>query len=191
MNVFNRVVVSLIALALLAGGVVMLLTITGALGPEQVLRGPLSDQLTSIAATEGASWWTNIGIAIGLVVVGLVLLWLELIRPLTSRPKMVLLSHEAEGSAFIALNSIRDLAERTMQQHPNVRQAQCRIRQTSRGLRVGSTVMLDTGSDVPRISAEIRNSVKEELERLVGLPVTDVAVRVRYSGAGQRPVLVS
>ena len=191
MNVFNRVVVSLIALALLAGGVVMLLTITGALGPGQVLRGSLSDQLTSIAATEGASWWTNIGIAIGLVVVGLVLLWLELIRPLTAKPKMVLLSHEAEGSASIALHSIRELAERTVQQHLNVRQAHCRIRQTSRGLRVRSTVMLDTSSDVPRISTEIRNSVKEELERLIGLPVSDVAVRVHYSGASQRPVLVS
>lgn len=191
MNVFNRVVVSLIALALLAGGVVMLLAITGALGPGQVLRGSLSNQLTSIAATEGGGWWTNIGIAIGLVVVGLVLLWLELIWPLTAKPKMVLLSHEAEGSAFIALHSIRDLAERTVQQHPNVRQAQCRIRQTSSGLRVRSTVMLDRGSDVPRISAEIRNSVKEELERLIGLPVTDVSVRVRYSGVGQRPLLVS
>jgi hypothetical protein len=191
MNVFNRVVVSLIALALLAGGVVILLTITGALGPGQVLRGPLSDQLASIAATEGASWWTNMGVAIGLVVVGLVLLWLELIWPLTAKPKMVLLSHEAEGSAFIALNSIRELAERTVQQHTNVRHARCRIRQTSSGLRVGSTVILNPGSDVPRISAEIRNSVKEELERLVGLPVTDVAVRVHYSGAAQRPLLVN
>jgi uncharacterized alkaline shock family protein YloU len=50
--------------------------------------------------------------------------------------------------------------------------------------------MLDRGSDVPRTSAEIRSSVKEELERLIGLPVTDVAVRASYSGVGQRPLLI-
>jgi hypothetical protein len=188
MNVFNRVVVSLIAVAILAGGVVILLTVTGALGPEQALGGLLSAQLTNIATSEGAGWWANIGIAIGLVVMGLVLLWLELIWPLTSRPKMVFLSQEAEGSAFIALHSIRDLAERTVQQHANVRHAHCRIRQTPSGLRVRCAVMLDRGSDFPRTSAEIRSSVKEELERLIGLPVTDVAVRASYSGVGQRPL---
>lgn len=183
MNVANRLIVLILALLVLLGGVLVLLVAAGAVDPEEIPGDLLLPQFENVAKSKGSDLGTNIGIALALVFGGLLLLILEL-RPLAAAPRMVLVSGGEEGALRIAYDSIRELAERTGRGNRSVRHLKCRVRVTSSGLRILCLANLNMGSDVPKVSSELQNSIDDAVERLTGLPVVDVAVRAKYGGDG-------
>ena len=184
MNLINRLIVLILALVALLGGVLVLLVLTGAIAPEEIPGGLLLPQFESVAKGKGAALGTNIGIAIALLLGGLLVLVMEL-RPLASGPRMVLVSAGEQGVVRIALESIRELAEKTGGGNRSVRSLKCRVRVTPSGLRILCLANLNLGSDVPIVSSELQKSIDDAVERLTGLPVIDVAVRARYGGDGE------
>ena len=188
MNVFNRLLGILVSAALLFAGVVLLLLITKAADPEAIGGKRFEPELASIAAAKEDRLAANYGIAIGLIVGGVVLLIVES-RPLLAGPRMVLVSGQPEGVVRVSLDSITELAERTGREHRYVNSVRCRVHPTSAGLRIRCQANLNMGSDVPAVSTELQSSVKEVVERLVGLNVIDVAVRAKYTGGGDVALL--
>ena len=183
MNVANRLIVLILALLVLLGGVLVLLIAADAVAPEEIPGDLLLSQFENVAKSEGSDLGTNIGIAAALVLGGLLLLISEL-RSLAAGPRMVLVSAGEGGVVRIAHESIRELAERTGRGNRSVRHLKCRVRVTSSGLRILCLANLNMGSDVPKVSSELQNSIDDAVERLTGLPVVDVAVRAKYGGDG-------
>ena len=181
MNAFNRLVVLIVSLLVQLAGVLIILAIAEVVDPEEIPGNLLSPQLKRVAISDGAELWTNVGIAAGLMLGGLMVLVMEL-RPLLARPKMVLVSSGPEGAVRIALDSIRELAEKTGRGNRAVKQVRCRVGVASNGLRIRCLVSLKMGSDVPKVGSELQSATNDVVERLTGLPVVDVAVRARYSG---------
>ena len=190
MNTFNRLFVTVAALAMIAGGVLVLLVVSETVSPRFLPGNTFSPQFTSMAAHTGADLWEDVGIAIGLIVVGALLLALE-VRQLvrSSTPGMVLLSSSEEGVVRLSLDSIAELARRTGSGSRGVRNMRCYVRVTSAGLSIRCMVGLRMGANVPEASAEIQKNVREVVERLTSLTVRDVPVRARYLRGGDQPLL--
>ena len=190
MNVFNGFLVTLGALACIAVGVLILLVVTDTLASQSVPISPLRQQLNAMAEDTGGAWWRDVGIALGFIVVGLIVLALEArLVTRTAAPGMVLVSSESGGSVRMSVESIVQLAQRTAQSNREVRSIRCRVRVTPAGLVIECTAGLRMGSDVPAVTAEIQQDIREVVERLTSLQVIDVPVRARYQGDRDQPVL--
>ena len=183
MNHLNRFIVLVVALLAVLVGVLTLLVAIDALDPEEIPGDLLVAELEDVAHSTGSDLQANVGFGIALVVGGLFFLMLEL-KPLGTGPRMVLVSAGEEGVVRIAHESIRELVERTGRGHRSVRGLKCRVRVTSGGLRIRCLVTLNMGSDIPKVSSELQESVDDVVERLTGLSVLDVAVRAKYGGNG-------
>ena len=191
MNAFNGFVVGLVGLLAIVAGVFILLVGTETISVADVPGEAFDQQLAVMASKTGASWWADMGIAIGLIVSGVVLLTLEFMNVTrAATPEMVLLSSDAEGAVRVSLESIRELAEQTGRGNRDVRRIRCVIRVTAGGLRIRCTVGLRMAADLPGASAKIQKDVREVIERLVGLPVLEVLVRARYVRDRDQAVLV-
>ena len=190
MNLVNGLLATLAALASIAVGVAVLLVISDTLPPQAVPVPILSQQLAAVAEHTGGQWWRDAGIAIGLIAAGVIVLALE-VRLLTGTAAsgMVLLSSESNGTVRMSLHSIAQLAQRTAQGNREVRSVRCRIRVTPGGVAVHCAAGLRMGSDVPAVTTDIQENIREVIERLTGLIVTDVPVRARYQGDRDQPVL--
>ena len=77
MNAFNGFVVGLVGLLMIVAGVFILLVGTETISVADVPGEAFDQQLAVMASKTGASWWADMGIAIGLIVSGVVLLTLE------------------------------------------------------------------------------------------------------------------
>ena len=188
MNLMNRLLAILASALLLLVGVVLLLVAADAVEPSQIAGGPFAPQLQRVDASSGDHLVANYGIALGLIAAGVVLLAFES-RSLLAGPSMVLISGGPEGVIRVSIDSITELAERTSRGHRSVNSVRCYVRATSSGLRIRCQAKLNMGSDVPAVSVELQNSTKEVVERLIGLPVVDVAVRAKYAGDGDVALL--
>ncbi len=179
MDVANRVIVFILALLALLGGVLVLLVAVGAVEPGDLLLPQFED----VAEATGAGLAAANGIAVVMVLIGLLLLVVEL-QPIVARPRLVLVSAGEAGVVQIALDSVKELAERTGGANRSVKGLKCRVRVTSGGLRIVCLADLNMGSEVPKVSAELQESIDDAVERLTGLEVVDVEVKARYRGDG-------
>ena len=190
MNAFNGFLVTLGALACIAVGVLILLVVTETLAAQAVPISPLRQELSVMAQDTGGAWWRDVGIALGFIVVGVIVLALETrLVTRTAAHGMVLVSSESNGSVRMSVDSIVQLAQRTAQSNREVRSMRCRVRVTAAGLVIECVAGLRMGADVPEVTAEIQQDVREVVERLTSLQVIDVPVRARYQGDRDQPVL--
>ena len=160
-------------------GCVVLLVAAGAIDPGDLLL----PQFENVAKAKGAALAATNGVAVPMVFTGLLLLIL-LLRPIVARPRLVLVSAGEGGVVQIALDSVRQMAERTGGGNRSVKGLRCRVRVSSGGLRILCLADLNMGSDLPKVSSELQESIKDVVERLIGLAVVDVRVKAKYRGDG-------
>ena len=190
MNLFNGLLVTIGALASLAVGVLILLVVTETIPLETLPNTALRQQFVGMADHSGGALWRDVGIAIGFIAVGLIVLALEA-RMLTrgGAAGMVLVSAGPEGVVRMSIDSIAQLAQRTARGNRDVRNIRCTVRAAPGGLTIRCVAGLRMGSDVSEVSSDVQQNIREVVERLTGLPVTDVPIRVRYEGDRDQPVL--
>lgn len=181
MSIFNGILVTVGSLAAMAAGALILLVVTATVAPQDFPGALLRPQLDAMAAHTGGALWRDVGIAAGLIAAGLLVLYLE-VRQLTraATPGMVLVSSGADGVVRLSLASVTELAKRTGAASQDVRNIRCRVRVTSAGLIIHCALGLRMGADVPAVSSDVQQNVREVVERLTSLTVSDVPVRARY-----------
>lgn len=190
MNVFNGLLVTLGALTSIAVGALIVLVISGTLLPQDVPAFLFQQQLGEMAARTGAGLWQSTGIAAGFIAAGLFILALE-VRTVTRRGTagMALISSEANGTVRLSVESIAQLAQRTGRGNRDVRSIRCRVAVRPEGLNISCAAGLRMGADVPAVTADVQQNIREVVERLTGLQVIDVPMRTRYQGDRNQPVL--
>ena len=190
MNLLNGLLVTIGALASIAVGVLILLMVTETVPVETLPNAALRQQFAGMAEHSGAALWRDVGIAIGFMAVGLIVLALEA-RMLTrgGAAGMVMVSSGPDGVVRMSIDSIAQLAQRTARGNRDVRNVRCNVHVTPGGLTIRCVAGLRMGSDVPEVSSDVQQNIREVVERLTGLPVTDVPIRVRYEGDRDQPVL--
>lgn len=190
MNLLNGLLVTIGALASIAIGALVLLMVTETIPADTLPNAALSQQFAGMVEHSGAALWRDVGIAIGFIAVGLIVLALEA-RMLTrgGAAGMALVSSGPDGTVRVSVESIAQLAQRTARGNRDVRNVRCNVQVAPGGLAIRCVVGLRMGADVPEVSSDVQQNIREVVERLIGLPVADVPIRARYAGDRDQPVL--
>lgn len=186
MTVFNRVVVVVVALVLLAGAVITLLVATEATDPDGY--GWFDFILEKAADITGAGLVSTIVVAVVVALGSLAVLFFEL--ALSRQPVPLLISSSEEGVTTINQDSVCVLAEKTAATVHNVRDVHCSVGEKAGGLAISCQAIVSLASNVPEICAELQGKVKEEVEKLTGLPVAQIDVKTKYESADAKRLTV-
>lgn len=174
---------------LLASGVVILAHALDAL-PPITLRGgggQLALGLDLTALPMRARWlWAAAGL--GLTVLGLGFAWLSMARSTASREKSarVTLSGASRnglygsGAVTVGVKSLHALVAHEAERDPAVREADPVLRLKKQGWQVACRLSVVPDASIPEVTARVKSTLSDALERHTGLPVvrTDLDVQV-------------
>jgi len=165
MNVFNRIVMILLILGLLALCVVMLVEPQAAVETAIYLLSNL--QASGYISGGGLDTYYVVGVAIAVVVL-LMLLFLEVRR---GRKKSVRIKTEGNGQARIGVDSVVQSLVYRIDELPGVRDAKAHI--TSRGNDVAVVVDLHTSPtvNVPAVTGQVVKLAHEIIEAQLGVKI--------------------
>jgi hypothetical protein len=186
MTVFNRVVVVVVALVLLVGALITLLVATGATAPDDY--GWFSFILQKAADATGAGLVITIVVAVIIALGTLALLLFEL--AISRQPITLLISSSEEGVTTINQESVCVLAEKTAATVSNVRDVHCSVGEKVGGLIFSCQALVSLASNVPEVCAELQGKVKENVEKLTGLPVAQINVKTKYESSDAKRLSV-
>lgn len=179
MGIFNRLLIVVLALAVLASAVVIFLVAADIVKPSAVApNGWLQDQLREIDRLGGDRRTASIASVVAAGVVALVLLILEALSVLRVERLAVA---DIGGKDFgIYHDSIKLLVERAGGEIEGVRAVRSALRRTPEGLRISCLAMLDPSVKMPEVGAELQTKVKDAVEGMAGVTVAEVRVKLRY-----------
>jgi hypothetical protein len=180
MNIFNRVIMILLLLALIV------LTAVVAIAPAQSLNVTASffqwAYQNTTAYMQGSNWAYfaagRVIIGAAIVIVSLLLLWLELRRP---RRKTIRAQKLEGGEAHIAIDSIAQRLAYNIDKLPDVVKVSPRIIDRSRGVDVDLLLETSPDIDVPMKTEEVMQVTREVIADRMGLKMGKVQVKIKHA----------
>jgi hypothetical protein len=183
MNVFNRVLIILLALVLLVAASAALVTALHVTQPAQVAPSPwFADRLGPFTQLDPTNWGWAVGVCLGLIVVALVLLLFEL-RPQSRSAARITLKEDDNGRVTVPLDSVRALADWEAGHVAGVMRARSKVTEDANGLQILCRISVDPGSSVPDLTQELQERVKASVQHDVGLTVTQVSIDAQVTPA--------
>jgi hypothetical protein len=179
MNVFNRIVVILLAAVLFIGAVLILLITFGAVTPQQILPAGtantvLGQWIESFARMQPNATLLTTVIAVLVILVSLWILYLEL-RP-KPQPDVIRIREDGLGTVTVRTESVHDLILHTASTMPDVLQVHSRIARGPDGVNIHCRTSLTPEANVPQVTTELQERIKQAVERYLGMNVANVAV---------------
>lgn len=186
MNIFNRVLVLAIDLVVMGGACLLVLLSANVIAPEQLAIGSwLQARLLVVDAFAAQHQATTILAGLGVLALGLTLLYYEL-RPASMSEPQLVLQQDERGRMTVSLAGVRELANRAARQVAGVLEATTIVKAKAKGLRVLSRVSVDPTAKLVDLGEELQARVKATLEEHLGYPVTDVSVKTQLSPLNPR-----
>jgi len=184
MNIFNSIVMLVLALIVFAFGATTFLLLTGIVVPENsYLRAILAlySAWRAVALLRGAT--TNIAVLVALLlaIVGLVVIILELL-PLgrlfrRREPKQYVVRQDSLGQVTLGRSMVRDLVQHVAEDVPGVVHAdEPEVKDGADGLRISTRASLAWDADAPSVGQQLQERVKDSVQTQLGLPVAEVHV---------------
>lgn len=188
MNQFNRIVVVILDLVLLAGAAIVLLTIAlgRSLVPEALESTLLGGWLASFADRSPAQLPVTLAIAVAILLGGAILLYLELRRPRRATSANVI--EDDLGRVTLHLAGVRHLVTHVASRYPEVEQVQADVSTTPQGLNVHCHVVMRADAQVVQTKERLSRQIRHELDRHLGVPVADVGILTQIRSAAQKKV---
>ncbi len=112
---------------------------------------------------------------VGLILVGGRLFWVSLRKP---RGRHVVLAESTLGQIKLSLQAIENLVEKVVSQINGVREVKARIFSTPQGVGIRIRASVTPDVNVPEVSVEIQNRVKERVFEVTGISVSAVKVSI-------------
>ena len=176
--IVNRVIIALVALFVLAGAIITLLVAAGAMDPTGF--GWFDATLERVADATGGAAAAVIAVSVVVALLMLALIYFQFVPSRPRRRTSLLVGSGNEGMVSIDQESVRVLAEKTAATVRNVISVKCSVGEKAEGLAIGCRAAVSLGSNIPEVSAELKQKVKDNVEKLTGLPVSQVNVSCEY-----------
>jgi uncharacterized alkaline shock family protein YloU len=184
MNIFNRIVMSLLSFMIFAFGTVVFLLLTGIVAPRNVyLRAILAlyNGWRALMALRGDT--TNIAllVALALMLVGLVVLVLELLplgrlRSGGKEAKQYIVRQDSLGQVTLARSMAQNYVRHVAESVPGVTHAEAEVKDAADGLHLTVHSALAWDAVTPSVGQQLQEQVKESVQTQLGLPVAEVRV---------------
>ena len=186
MSIFNRLVVVVIALLILAGAVITLLVSFGVIIPDILIL--FEPQLRAVADATGSIAVGIVAVSV-LIVLGMIAILVLEAMP-TRKPPRVLISSSEEGIVTIDIKSICMLAEKTAAVIHSVRNVKCYTKKAAGGLVISCQSLVILGTNLPEVGTELQSKIKEAIEQFTGLTVASIDVSAKYESVEARQLAV-
>jgi uncharacterized alkaline shock family protein YloU len=188
MSIFNRVVAVVIALAILAGAVIIFLVAVKVITPDILSYAWLEPQLQKVSDATGGRAGNIIAITV-VVALGMIIILLAEFMPL-NKPAALLINSTEKGISTIDVDSVCTLAEHTGATIRDVRDVKSSVRESADGLLISCRTSVALGSNLLELETESRNRISETIEQLTGLTVARVDIKVKYESKKARQLAV-
>jgi hypothetical protein len=178
MDLVNRLIVTLLAVAMvIAGGFVVGAT-AGWLAPAALAQSPeLARLAVSLQDLPGmTSFWMGAGGGTALAA-GLILLWLE-VRP-RRRERVLVLQRDRTGEVTVSLIGLKRLADFVVGELPGVETVSSEARAGREGVQFNCRLQVKPDANTPALADAIRNRLSSAVEAHVGLPATTIHIHTR------------
>ena len=178
LNIFNRLIGILVAVLLVVGGVLALLSASDVADAQAVGTPWLEEGLRRLAQPDLR---TIAIVASGVAILaGLLLLFMELLPPRREAATMAL-KQDALGSVTVTRQGVRELVNREADQVDGVNEVDSQVTENRNGLRVFCRLSVSPTANVPELAEEVRQRVKTAVEHRLGKPVAEVAVQTQLA----------
>jgi uncharacterized alkaline shock family protein YloU len=175
MNLFNRLLILLLSLLVLAGAAVVLLAMLGAAQPEHLVPTPwVRDRLDVLVQLDPAGRARTISASVVALLLAIVLALLEL-RP-ARRDARLTLKQDALGQVTVAHEVVRELVRREGRRIAGVMAVHPRLDVDRGELRIRCRVSVDPTASLPELTQQLQDRVKASIEHHLGRPVAEVSV---------------
>lgn len=188
MSVLNRIIVSMVALVLAAISIIGILVTVNAVSPDVMPTDWFDVPFERAADTTGGKEVAIIVVCVLIALLMVGLLFAELIR--LKKHVIVNISSTEAGIVTVDRDSIILLAEKTALGAHNVSVATCNVVETGLGLIISCRAYVALGSSIPDVSKEVQEKIREAVEQLTGLTVSEVNVTTRYAKAETKRLAV-
>jgi uncharacterized alkaline shock family protein YloU len=185
MNLFNRALILLLSLLVVAGAAVVLLATLGVAQPEHLAPTPwVRDRLQLLVELDPAGRARTIIASVVAFLSAMVLVFLEL-RP-ARRDARLTLKQDALGRVTVAHEVVRELVRREAGRIAGVMEVHPRFDEDSRGLRILCRVSVDPTASLPELTQQLQERVKASIEYHLGRPVTELSVDTELAPRADR-----
>jgi uncharacterized alkaline shock family protein YloU len=140
--------------------------------------GWLTSRMLSDLLTE---FYRSNGIQIGTGIAGIVILLLSFRFFILSLHRGSMSAQSIDqrtefGDIRISIETIENLALKTASKQRGVKELRSRVRASDSGLEIVLRAVIDGESSIPALTEDIQRAVKEHVEDITGIPVSNVAV---------------
>jgi hypothetical protein len=178
MNVFNRLVMLVVAVGIIVGGVVTM----GGAGEWLPAAGfepirPLVDYVSGLAELDGdRSLWAMVG---GLLtsLAGFLLLFLELRAPRYAHD--LLLRKDKLGAVTVSMSGLRRLTEHVVSGISGVEDVSAEARRTREGVSLRCRVVVKPEASAPQLAEEVRQQLGSAVRHHIGQPASQIDVHAQ------------
>jgi hypothetical protein len=185
MNLFNRALILLLSLLVLAGAAAVLLAVLGVAQPEHLAPTPwVRDRLQGLVELDLAGRARTIVASVVALLSAMVLAFLEL-RP-ARRDARLVLKEDALGRVTVAHGVVRELVRREAGRIPGVIEVHPRFDVDRRGLRILCRVSVDPTASLAELTQQLQERVKASLEYHLGRPVAEMSVDTELAPLADR-----
>ncbi len=185
MNLFNRILVMLIALIAWVIGSLIVLLATGTIQPDSgILKALLSlyQFWRFIAHLRGTDANTAMLIGFSMALIGLALLVIEGVTLWRSvahhETASYVVQQDAEGKLTVSHDMICKVVQHEAEMVPGVQQARPKVKSGPEGLHIATGTLLDLDADAPSVGQTVQTRIHEAVTRRIGLPVAEVQIAV-------------
>lgn len=112
-----------------------------------------------------------------IILVGIRLFWVSLYRP-TQKQQHVVLSENAMGQVNVAVSAVEELVNKVAGRVTGVKEVSSKMLSSPEGVGIKIQASVSPEINVPNVSAEIQNAVKEKASEIFGLTVNNVEVHI-------------
>lgn len=177
MKLFDKILVVIVA---------VLMVLSGLFGLMLCLRWPIT--LTYVALTVDMHYlWALALVCILLLAVGIRLLF----APGADKrglPTSALIRRSEIGGAYITLGALNSMVLRHCRANARVRDCKTHIEIAGETLRILVRISATPETVLPELSDELQHSIKEHIEQLSGITVSNVTVRIESTEAQAAPI---
>lgn len=185
MNIFNRILIFLLGVAMLVAVSAVLIVTLDVVEPPQIAPNAwFEDRLIWFDELDGSDEMWAIIASVLFLVAGLALLFFEL-KPNGDGGRLTL-KEDAFGRVTIARGGIVELANHEAMQVSGVRESRARVTDEKGQLHIHERVSIDPEAQVSDVTEGIRERIKTAVEHHVGWSVTKVHVDAQVQPQSQK-----
>lgn len=187
MNLFNRLIIILSALALMTISLLLLSQVLNIATPN-FAGSPLwlTEQIVSLSDSELHTRLAYGGICLIVLLTGAVLVYLEL-RPLFLNEKKLLVLRDELGKVELSKTCVQKYIDLEARLFSEISKTSSRVVEKKDGLHIVSSIVVKPESKIGELGLIFRNQIKRRLESNLGILISTIEVTVKFNEGPVRP----